>query len=193
VAAGTAALIVLAACEASAPRDRGPEARRDARSQAAERAPTHLPVRVENSARGAARAVVGRAVADLKRLGFWERLTSHLYHLRLGTRLGVANVPDDKHLADAYLTAEIDEHGSGALCDILFFPAAIKQDLARQKRFRSEGLLPDDPPTLRQFWVSILGHELGHCLPDDSSFRQRGERTAERWEGRVLAAARSSI
>jgi hypothetical protein len=188
-----ALLVVLAACEpgrgTAPPGSAGP----DHRSAAAHRQPTRPRPAVRNAAAGADRELISRAVADLRTLGLWTPLTRHLYRLQLGARPGATNVPPDKHLADAFLTAVIDQRGSGALCDVLFYPTAIRRDLERQARFHAQGLLPDPPPTLRQFWVSILGHELAHCLPHEDFFRQRGERTAERWEARVLAAARRRL
>lgn len=144
---------------------------------------------VEDLARGPSRALIERAVSDLRRLGFWRHLTRHLYVVRISARTGVVRIPDDGHLADALLTGIIDAHGSGALCDIAFFPAAMRQDLKRQARFRSEGRLPSPIPSTRAFWMSVLGHELAHCLPPHRPFRQRGEATARRWERRILRAA----
>jgi hypothetical protein len=97
-------------------------------------------------------------------------------------------VPSDGHLADAFLTAQIDKRGAGSLCDILFFPQAMTDDLVRYENFYEQGLLPDPTPTLRQFWVSILGHELAHCLRHGS-----GEPVAERWEKKVLDRAREAF
>jgi hypothetical protein len=70
----------------------------------------------------------------------------------------------------------------------MFFPDAMAADLARYDRYYHQGLLPDPTPTEREFWVSILGHELGHCL-----YHGRGEPTAERWEKKVLDAARGKL
>jgi hypothetical protein len=183
-------LCVLAACEpAGAPRP------------AAKRSPTSSPTRqaravtgprgprVEVVAIGAGRRLVRRAVADLKRLGYWRRLTDHLVEVALGTRAGSVNIPDDGHLADAFLT--VDGEARGGRCDIRFYPAAIRRDLRRQAEFHADGYLDEPPATLREFWVSILAHELAHCLPHSNFFRQRGEPTARRWEQRVLDAARA--
>ena len=156
-----------------------------ARSATAPRRP-----RVENSATGRSGRLIARAVLDLKRLGLWRRLTRHLYRIYLSSREGAINIPDDRHLADALLTAQIDRRGSGALCDIRFYPAAIARDLERQRDYFEGGRLPSPPPSPRQFWVSVLGHELAHCLPHPDPLRQVGERTARRWERKVLDAAR---
>ena len=136
--------------------------------------------RVVNSASGHSRWLIARAVQDLRRTRFWEPLTAHLYKIYLSSRDGSVNVPDDRHLADALLTAAIDRRGSGTLCDIRFYPAAMRQDLVRQWNYFEAGQLGARPPTLRRFWVSILGHELAHCLPHPDPMRQVGERIALR-------------
>jgi hypothetical protein len=145
-------------------------------------------VTVQNDALGDSEELVERAIADLKRLGFWGDLTDHLYVLKISSRPGPDRIPDDGHLADAFLTAQIDETTAGSLCDVMFFPDAMVADLARYEDYYNRGLLPDPTPTLRQFWASILGHELAHCLDHG-----RGEPTAERWEKKVLAAARERV
>jgi len=142
---------------------------------------------VRNAALGFSKKLVRRAIADLKEVGLWKPLTRHLYSIRFASRLGRVNIPEDGHLADAYLTAEIDGNEGGAMCDIMFFPSAMAADLARWRAYHSQGLLPDPPPTIRQFWASITAHELAHCLKHG-----RGEPTAERWEARALAALRDA-
>jgi hypothetical protein len=145
-------------------------------------------VKVENDALGDSKQLVRRAINDLKDLGFWDDLTDHLYVLKISTRPGPDRIPDDKHLADAFLTGQIDETTAGSLCDLMFFPDAMVADLVRYDDYYNRGLLPDPTPTLRQFWASIVGHELGHCLDHG-----RGEPTAERWERKVLTAARQTV
>lgn len=146
-----------------------------------ERGPTRIRVRVENNAFGSSARFVGRAVRDLKRLDLWVPLTRHLYVIELGSRLGRDDVPRDGHLADAYVTGLVEEEGAGALCDIMFFPTAVTDDLARWRTYYTDGLLEAPPPTLRQFWAALLAHELGHCMEGP-----RGERVAERWEHKAL-------
>jgi hypothetical protein len=138
---------------------------------------------------GPAKALVTEAVADLKKLGYWKELTDDLYVLKIGSRSGRASVPEDGHLADAFLTGQIDDDGgSGALCDIMFFPTAMSDDLVRYAEYYAQGLLPDPTPTVREFWVSILAHELAHCLEHG-----KGEPIAESWEKKVLEAARGKL
>lgn len=145
-------------------------------------------VRVENEALGASKRFLARAIGDLKQLGFWHTLTDHLYVLHISSRPGLDRIPADGHLADAFLTGEVDKTKAGSLCDIMFFPDALTADLARYAGYYARGLLPDPTPTLREYWVSILGHELAHCL-----HHGRGEPTARRWEKKVLTAARNGL
>lgn len=197
VALASVALVVLVACESrESPPAARPSAPGPASGQAAPspRAPTVRPgPRPSIEASGPARWLLARAVRDLRRLGLWEPLTRHLDQVVLSSHPGRGNIPDDEHLADAFLGAVFSRRGSGAGCDIHFYPAAIALDLRRQAAYHADGALSQAPPSARQFWVALLGHELGHCLPPRVRFRQRGERTAERWEKRVLEAARSRL
>ena len=141
---------------------------------------------VHNGAHGSSKRLVRMAIADLKRAGLWKPLTKHLYVIKVSSRLGRENVPEDGHLADAYLTAQIDDGVGGSLCDIMFFPTAMADDLARWRTYNAQGLLADPAPSRRQFWASILAHELAHCLDHGS-----GEDVAERWEAKTLTRLRS--
>ncbi len=137
---------------------------------------------VRNEAFGRSEQRVSRAIADLKEIELWYPLTRHLYVVKFGSRLGITNIPEDGHLADAHLTALIDEEAQGRLCDIMFFPNAIKQDLSRWRLYYSQGLTGDAPPALRHYWAAIAAHELGHCLPGGP-----GEKAARGWEAKALA------
>ncbi len=130
---------------------------------------------------------VDQAIHDLKEVGLWRALTRHLYEVKFGSRNGRSNVPDDGHLADAFLTAKVDGNIGGTFCDILFFPTAMEDDLDRWESYYSQGLLDDEPPTLRQFWASIMAHELGHCVDGP-----HGEAVAMRWESKALLAVRKA-
>ncbi len=118
----------------------------------------------------------------------WRKLTGHLYVVKISSRPGPHDVPKDDHLADAYLRAYIDDEGQGAMCDIKFFPAALNKDLANWRYAYGRGTYPDPPPTARQYWAAILGHELAHCYEHG-----RGEPFALRWEARVLALVRERL
>lgn len=130
---------------------------------------------------------IATAVKDLKRVRLWRRLTKHLYAAKFGSRPGRHQIPDDGHLADAFLTAQIEEDAGGPFCDIMFFPTAMRDDLDRWRTYYAQGLLDDPPPSLRQFWASIMAHELAHCLPGG-----KGEPAAQRWEQRALQAVRAA-
>jgi hypothetical protein len=178
-----AAVLVLVACApeepppASEPRRGGQQSEKGLK----ERRRTRIGVRVENNAFGSSARFVRRAVRDLKRLDLWGPLTDHLYAIEVGSRLGRDDVPRDGHLADAYITGLVEEQGAGALCDIMFFPTAITDDLARWRTYHANGYLEAPPPSLREFWAALLAHELGHCMEGP-----RGEHVAERWERRAL-------
>ena len=134
-----------------------------------------------------ARALLEAAVADLKSIDLWHRLTDHLYLIELDSRPGGANVPEDGHLADAYFTGFVDDGGGGAVCDVMFFPSAVAADLARWREYYSQGLLAEEPPSRRVFYGSLLAHELAHCLPGP-----RGESVARAWEERARDALRTA-
>jgi hypothetical protein len=190
ILAGTCALMA-AACEPAPERRAERPATTPAGEPGVQRRPPSRSARVVVTANGPARDLVRRSVADLRRLHYWRSLTSHLDEIALSTRSGTASIPEDGHLADAFLT--VTGNASGALCDIRFYPAAIARDLRRQARFYSAGQLAERPPNLRQFWVSILAHELAHCLPHENFFRQRGEPIARAWEHRALERARERL
>jgi hypothetical protein len=153
----------------------------------AERAPLERRgAKIENVASGGSHRRARVAIRDLRRIGLWSRLTDHLYIVKIGSRLGRGGVPADGHLADALLTAQVEEEGGGALCDIRFYPTAMADDLVRWAQYYAQRLLPEPPPTLRQFWGAILVHELAHCLGEG-----KGERVADRWEKRALRGLRT--
>jgi hypothetical protein len=179
-----AAVLVLLACAPDEPppaSDSRRQGRQQSEKRIKERRRTRIGVRVRNDAFGPSVRFVGRAVRDLKRLDLWGPLTDHLYVIEVGSRLGRDNIPRDGHLADAYITGLVEEEGAGALCDIMFYPTAITDDLARWRTYHAGGYLEAPPPSLRQFWAALLAHELGHCMEGP-----RGERVAERWERRAL-------
>jgi hypothetical protein len=138
-------------------------------------------------AEGAPRARIVQALADVRAIGFWDRLTAELFEVQLDARFGRSNVPRDEHLADAYYTATAVPDGGGTVCDIMFFPTAIETDLARWNVFYAQGRIRRSPPTLRQYYASLLAHELGHCQPGP-----RGEPVALSWEHRTVAALRAA-
>jgi hypothetical protein len=133
--------------------------------------------RVVFQARGDAATRLRQAEVDLKRIKLWGKLADHLYEVKVTVRPGRSDIPNDRHLADAYPSAVAAPGGYGSLCDIAFYPAAISADLARWRRYHSQGRLGRPPATLRQYWGAILAHELGHCLGNG-----KGEPVAEKWE-----------
>lgn len=140
---------------------------------------------LDNVAFGRSKKRLSRAVRDLKEARLWRPLTRHLYKIKFASRLGVVNVPDDGHLADALLTAAFDEDAQGRVCDVMFFPNAIAQELDRSRLYYEQGAISEPPPTLRQFWGAVTAHELAHCLPGGP-----GEKVAEEWEARALRKLR---
>jgi hypothetical protein len=137
-------------------------------------------------AKGSARPLLIDAVAALKRIGFWDDLTAHLYVLRIDSRVGRLNVPRDGHLADAYYTGTIDRRGAGELCDVMFFSTAITDDLERWSGFWATGRIAEPPPSVGDFYASLLAHELAHCRHGP-----RGEPEAIGWERRTRDALRA--
>ncbi|MDQ3659857.1 MAG: hypothetical protein M3454_02100 [Actinomycetota bacterium] len=124
------------------------------------------------------------AVAEIKRLRLWRAMTSHLTRLHIRARPGRSAVPQDRHLADSLYRPTRD--AEGRFCRITFYPRAMRDDLARQRFYFSEGRLPAKPPTMGQFWVAILAHELAHCRD-----HMRTEKAALRVEHRVLERLRA--
>lgn len=181
--------VLFAACSGSDPQPDADGGSATPRPTASAKRGITTPKRLilTNSAFGRSRTRVATAVEDLKAVGYWKDLTGHLYELKIGSRLGLENVPEDGHLADAYLTAKIDGDEGGSYCDIMFFPAAMSADLERWRNYYASGLLDDPAPTFRQFWAAILGHELAHCQRG-----RNGEPAALKWEDRVLAAVREA-
>jgi hypothetical protein len=135
-------------------------------------------------ARGDAKRLTQRAIEDLKQLGFWDDLTKKIYAVRVSSREGSINIPTDGHLADALWTYYRNERTGelGDLCDLLMFTKAVKNDVANQAYYYSQGRLDHPPPTLEQFWAVLMAHELAHC----TNRGQRGEHYSTAWENRVL-------
>jgi hypothetical protein len=138
---------------------------------------------VRNEAFGNSKKRLAFAIDELKRLGFWNDLTGHLLVLKLGSRLGLENVPQDEHLADASSTGIVEGDEIGALCDLMFYATAIRNDLERIRAYYAQGLADAKPATLSHYWVAILAHELTHCLP-----RAHGESAARKAEDAVREA-----
>lgn len=177
-----ALLTLLVSCQGAIDRpSAAPE--QPIRSEAPQRPPTEPELRVTNDAFGNSQERLRHAIAELKRLGFWHELTDHLFVIDLGSRLGTANVPKDQHLADANSTGTVEGDQMGALCDLMFFTTAIRQDLDRWRGYYEQGLADTEPPTMEHYWVMLLAHELTHCLP-----RKHGETAARRAEERVREA-----
>ena len=130
------------------------------------------------------RARVERAIRTLKRLGFWDDLTGSLDFVIVRTRSGARRIPQDGHLADSLFTVYIGPGPDGLVCDVVIFSRALSDDVVLQSTYYEQGTLESLPPSLRQFWAEILGHELAHCTDKG----QEGEKRSTRWEHRILAA-----
>ena len=177
-----ALLITLAACTHSA--DHHERAVPEPTPLRSERPPTKVHRKLILEARGPAHDSIVQAVADVRTIGFWRRLTDHLFEVQLDARLGRSNIPRDEHLADAYYTVAVAPNGGGTVCDVMFFPTSIANDLARWTAFYAQGRIARPPPaSLRQYYASLLAHELGHCQPG-----LRDESVALSWEHRTVAA-----
>jgi hypothetical protein len=148
-----------------------------------ERDPMRPPPLVDNEAFGRSRRSLNRAIEDLKRVKLWGPLTSDLYRIELGSRLGQDDIPTDGHLADAYSTGVLEGDQKGALCDVMFYVEALRSDLRRWRSYHSEERVSQTPPSRRHFWAMVLAHELAHCLPHSN-----GERAAKQWESRAYQA-----
>jgi hypothetical protein len=201
------AALLLGACDAGRTPDRaapgrgstpssatGPEPEATAEADRGERAATEPP-REKVVFRNVARVgpELRRAIADLKRIHVWRELTSHLYQIDLSVKPGRGNVPKDRHLADARFWrvryGDNDELRA-VFCWVRFFPAAISDDLSRWGSYYDEGLTARVPPSERQMWASILGHELFHCPPRGG--KTRPEAAALVWEQRILGKMAAS-
>jgi hypothetical protein len=186
-ALGLVALVLLSACDNDSDPEPQPQPNPQSESPGpAERARTNpTKPRIDNVAQGLSRRELARALRDLRRLGVWKRLTKHLYAIQIDSRLGLDTAPDDGHLADAYSTVLVEEGSRGLYCDLMFWPSAIRADLARWKGYWANGQIDREPPTLRQYWAALLGHELAHCLPG-----RHGEDLASDWEERIVERLR---
>jgi hypothetical protein len=122
-----------------------------------------------------------QAEHDLKAVRLWWPLTHHLFEVKVAVRSGRSDIPPDRHLADAYTSALEVQGTLQNFCDVVFYPAAITQDLARWRRLHAQGRLGRPPAGLRPYWGALLAHELGHCRGTG-----KGERVANLWEGRAL-------
>ena len=150
-----------------------------------QRPPIETPV-VKIEAPGRIGRRLTQAIADLKTIDLWDPLTRHLFGVKLDSRSGGANVPDDGHLADAYYTGTLSRGSGGEVCDIMFFPVAVRRDLIRWTSYYGAGLIAGPPPTLREFYGSLVAHELAHCRRGP-----RDEAVARGWEERALEALRA--
>ncbi len=179
-----ATLLLAAACEAAAPEfELAPPAQPSpATIEEKSAASPRAPVSIEGGP--LTRPAMSNAVAEIKRLHMWRRMTSHLTRLRIRARPGVSAVPRDRHLADSLYrpTKQID----GRFCRVTFYPRAMRDDLAKQRYYYSQDRLPVEPPAMDEFWVAILAHELAHC-----SDHNRTEKVALQVERRILKRLRA--
>lgn len=184
-------LLVAAGCSGAPEPAREPVARpapASTPSGPAERGITDPPgVIVVNGALEDDRQLVARAVRDVKSTGYWKELTGHLYSVRIGVRPGDERIPEDGHLADAVRTLKLDGDLGGVYCQITFYSAAMSNDLVRVGQYFDQGLIATPPPSERQFYAAILGHELAHCLGEG-----KGEPVARTWEERILKAVKAA-
>ena len=179
--------LASAACDGEPRTEATPRAPVTATSSPSPSGQTPKGDRVVLESGGRTRQILATSVEDLKAVGLWKQLTQHLYEIKLDSRAGGANVPEDGHLADAYFTGVVNRRGAGPVCDVMFFPSAVVADLERWRRYYAAGLLAEPAPSKREFYGSLLAHELAHCRPGP-----RGEAVARSWETRALRLLRSS-
>ena len=185
VALFVAAGLVLAGCSpdsSEAEATLGPSPARTPTPRAEESpAPQRVDLKVWNEATGRDKGRVARAIRDLKKAGIWKKVVwKGLYVIQIQARAGEQRIPEDRHLADASFHAFKDEDGGGALCFILIYTEAIRQDIANWNHYDRLGLARYPPPAPRDVWAAALAHELGHC---HKGFR--GEKHARNWESRA--------
>jgi len=186
VAIAACTLLLLAACDSAAPSPpdaelgRPPAASSPLRERNASPGP-RLSVHIDAPA--PARRRIRTAIEDLRSIELWPGLTTHLFEVHISALEGASNVPEDEHLADAFYRPRVVRHSSGRYCGIRFYSKAMRDDLVRQRIYRAEGRLAEDPPSVRHFWAAVLAHELTHCRNDGSD-----EATALRVEGNVVDA-----
>ena len=187
-----ALVLLMAGCEAEITERPGARSRpamtpAPTTRESPEESPPRDTPRLILEATGRTRERLRVAISDLRSIGEWGELTDHLYAIELDSRSGSANAPEDGHLADAYFTGIVEDGGGGAVCDIMFFPAAVTADLVRWRSYYANGLTAEAPPTMRAFYGSLLAHELAHCRRGP-----RGEPVARSWEERVRRALTAS-
>jgi hypothetical protein len=174
------ATVTIAGC--TAPAAHPPAVAASLRRSPAERHVTRpRGARVRFVATGKPATRLRHAERDLKAIRLWWPLTHHLFEVKVAVRPGQSDIPADRHLADAYISALAVQGSLKNFCDIVFYPAAIAQDLVRWQRYYSQGRSERPPATLRKYWAAVLAHELAHCLG-----RGKGEKVAEHWESRAL-------
>jgi hypothetical protein len=194
ISLAVAASLILGACSGSSAPPRADRGKRPTTATPSEfpeegrtkkRQPTRPELRIDNQGHTRAdRGRVARAIRTLKALGFWDDLTDHLYSVVVRTRPGERRKPADGHLADSLFTVRIGPGPDGLVCDVVIFSEALADDVVLQNSYYAQGSLSSPPPTLRQFWAVILGHELAHCTDKG----QKGEKRSTRWEKRILRA-----
>ena len=184
LAVAACSLLLFAACDSAEPSREVEADRPSASSPLRERDASPGPrLSVHVNAPAPAVRRIRTAIEDLRSIELWPGLTAHLFELHISALGGAANVPEDEHLADAFYRPRVVRHPRGRYCGIRFYSKAMRDDLVRQRIYRAEGRLAEDPPSVRHFWAAVLAHELTHCRDDD-----RDEATALRVEGNVVDA-----
>jgi hypothetical protein len=139
-----------------------------------------------------------QTVRDLVSVGVWKKVTEGLHSVELETHPG-ARSKAGVHLADAVLNHTVAEGRPLVVCDIRFYPRAIRQELRLFRRveelggspqqwrdYNTNGVFDEEVPAKSDFWASILAHELAHCLVG-----RHGEKAAQAWEYKTMRRLRS--
>lgn len=134
-----------------------------------------------------------RAIRDLVKVNVWKKLTKGLYSIEMETHPG-ARSQAGVHLADAVLNHTLVDNQPEVVCDIRFYPLAIRQELRiwarikelgvtprRWRDYNSNGVFDETAPAKNDFWAAILAHEIAHCLVGP-----HGEKAAQEWEYKTM-------
>ena len=147
-----------------------------------------LRLRLQNESTGESRRLLARAMKDLRRLGYWTRLTDRLYGLWITVRPPSSKVAEDHHLAHSVVQPFTVGRHLGERCHINFYADAMQDEIEEITEEAAGAGTPPSPELVQTVWTSILAHELSHCLPYETKAGVRvggPEPRARKWEKKV--------